>query len=596
MTALNQRLRPLRANGVPLRAKCAVTIKEQKPEFDANRTGRAPTPGSAPRRRAAGAAPPAPALGAPPAAGAAPRRRDRTGTALAGESAADFAAPDGPRPARRGRACRASTDPLRLTAGQRGRLLAPRSSLGAGVGVDVGRRRRVGPASLGQRTDSDRRRRRRRQRRRPPTGARLTAAAGSAGRSTGDQRAAPARRPRRSSGALAGATPAATAPRRGVRRRSAPRSPRARSRVTAAGRAAPTRGRRLRLRRAAAAAGSAIPGAVDGRAWCRERDAGARAAGDAAAGDRPTRPCRGWLGAAAVAGCRPAVRHAAPAAVPLLRLRGRSAEPCTSSERRRAGRASRASPGSRSARRRGAAGGARRRWDERRNAARQRLGGAGRARAAPAARGGLRWLTRRCSPPPRPVFKVDGTRAGRAGPRPRPARHRGDDRGAADADARTSSAARPRAGPSTDVVRVPRRAASSTSASGSRSRSARPATSGSSSPGAISALEVTFAEGDVPVVGRFAEDELMKLRMTQRSATYLSRSPTPTSPGRSPRARTDAAIEGRRADLRRRAAVQPERPRVPARAGAPDPGRAVGRPTARCTSRPATSGRAPRSR
>lgn len=38
--------------------------------------------------------------------------------------------------------------------------------------------------------------------------------------------------------------------------------------------------------------------------------------------------------------------------------------------------------------------------------------------------------------------------------------------------------------------------------------------------GLVSALEVSFEEGDVPHVSAFAEDELMKLRMTQRSATY----------------------------------------------------------------------------
>jgi phage protein D len=38
--------------------------------------------------------------------------------------------------------------------------------------------------------------------------------------------------------------------------------------------------------------------------------------------------------------------------------------------------------------------------------------------------------------------------------------------------------------------------------------------------GVISALEVSFTEGDVPVVVVSAEDDLMKLRLTQRSATY----------------------------------------------------------------------------
>jgi phage protein D len=42
--------------------------------------------------------------------------------------------------------------------------------------------------------------------------------------------------------------------------------------------------------------------------------------------------------------------------------------------------------------------------------------------------------------------------------------------------------------------------------------------------GTVSALEVRFTEGDVPVVCVFAEDDLMKLRLTQRSATYLASS------------------------------------------------------------------------
>jgi phage protein D len=42
--------------------------------------------------------------------------------------------------------------------------------------------------------------------------------------------------------------------------------------------------------------------------------------------------------------------------------------------------------------------------------------------------------------------------------------------------------------------------------------------------GTVSALEVHFTEGDVPVVRVFAEDDLMKLRLSQRSATYLSSS------------------------------------------------------------------------
>ncbi|MGH8932935.1 MAG: hypothetical protein ACRDZO_20510, partial [Egibacteraceae bacterium] len=53
MSALNQDFDLFSANGVPLRAKCAVTIKEQKPEFDAKLAG----PGA---NTGAGATPPVP--------------------------------------------------------------------------------------------------------------------------------------------------------------------------------------------------------------------------------------------------------------------------------------------------------------------------------------------------------------------------------------------------------------------------------------------------------------------------------------------------------------------------------------------------------
>jgi phage protein D len=42
--------------------------------------------------------------------------------------------------------------------------------------------------------------------------------------------------------------------------------------------------------------------------------------------------------------------------------------------------------------------------------------------------------------------------------------------------------------------------------------------------GTVSALEVSFEEGDVPHVTVLAEDDLMKLRLTQRSATYVKAS------------------------------------------------------------------------
>ena len=42
--------------------------------------------------------------------------------------------------------------------------------------------------------------------------------------------------------------------------------------------------------------------------------------------------------------------------------------------------------------------------------------------------------------------------------------------------------------------------------------------------GAVSALEAGFSEGDVPHVSVLAEDDLMRLRMTQHSATYRNMS------------------------------------------------------------------------
>ena len=81
-----------------------------------------------------------------------------------------------------------------------------------------------------------------------------------------------------------------------------------------------------------------------------------------------------------------------------------------------------------------------------------------------------------------------------------------------------------------------------------------------------------------PDVTVFAEDALMRLRMTRRMRPTRT-SATPTSPARSRRARPHGRRRRRRADLRRRAAVEPERPRVPARAGPADPGRALVRRT-----------------
>ncbi|MFD0381738.1 hypothetical protein ACFQ2B_02750 [Streptomyces stramineus] len=75
MTALNQEFDLFSATGVPLRAKLAVTIKEQMPEYESGRTG----PGATPAR-----APGTISVCCPAGRG---RPADRTGTTVAGESA-----------------------------------------------------------------------------------------------------------------------------------------------------------------------------------------------------------------------------------------------------------------------------------------------------------------------------------------------------------------------------------------------------------------------------------------------------------------------------------------------------------------------------
>jgi hypothetical protein len=137
MTALNQDFDFFSASGVPLRAKCAVTIKEQKPEFDASLAG----PGA---NTGAGATPPVPPTagpGATPGAGTdpsapTPTPADRTGTALAGETAPDFAARMGLDPTA-WKGLQGVLDPLRLEAGQQIDFSSSLSA-GAGIGVEVG--------------------------------------------------------------------------------------------------------------------------------------------------------------------------------------------------------------------------------------------------------------------------------------------------------------------------------------------------------------------------------------------------------------------------------------------------------------------------
>lgn len=141
MSALNQEFDFFAPNGVPLRAKCAVTIKEQKPEFDAKLAG----PGA---NTGAGATPPLPpgtGSGAAAAPGATPSPPpDRTGTALAGESASDFASRMGLDPRAWKGLAAALDNPLRLDAGLRIDFSA---SLGVdvGLGVSAGATAGIGP-------------------------------------------------------------------------------------------------------------------------------------------------------------------------------------------------------------------------------------------------------------------------------------------------------------------------------------------------------------------------------------------------------------------------------------------------------------------
>ncbi|MEV5273396.1 CIS tube protein [Streptomyces werraensis] len=106
MSTLNQEYDLFAATGVPLRVKLAVTIKEQMPEYEAGRTGPAANTGAGARDDQgllAGSAPPA--------------RTDRTGTALEGESAPDFAARMGLDPAGWRNLDFGGQDPLSLAAG-----------------------------------------------------------------------------------------------------------------------------------------------------------------------------------------------------------------------------------------------------------------------------------------------------------------------------------------------------------------------------------------------------------------------------------------------------------------------------------------------
>ena len=130
MSALNLEYDLFSSTGVPLRAKASVTIKEQMPQFDAKlawpgaNTGSAATAAVPPRARARH-----PRRRAP--------RRDRTGTALGGEPAADFATRMGLDPSTWKTFAAGISDPLSLDAGLQIDFSSS-ASASAGIGVEVG--------------------------------------------------------------------------------------------------------------------------------------------------------------------------------------------------------------------------------------------------------------------------------------------------------------------------------------------------------------------------------------------------------------------------------------------------------------------------
>ena len=131
ITSLNVEYDLFASSGVPLRAKCAVSIKEQLPEFEAGQIG----PGS---NTGAAATDDSGLLG-PGAGGGAPAP-DRTGTALEGESAPGFAARMGLDPSAWTGLDLGGLDAFSLTAGASIDFSASVSvELGRSAGVTAGR-------------------------------------------------------------------------------------------------------------------------------------------------------------------------------------------------------------------------------------------------------------------------------------------------------------------------------------------------------------------------------------------------------------------------------------------------------------------------
>ena len=131
MSALNLEYDLFSSTGVPLRAKASVTIKEQLPQFDAKLLGAGANTGSA-----ATDAIPSGAVPGPGGAGAG-SPVDRTGTALGGESAADFATRMGLDPSTWKTFAAGISDPLSLDAGLQIDFSSS-ASASAGIGVQTG--------------------------------------------------------------------------------------------------------------------------------------------------------------------------------------------------------------------------------------------------------------------------------------------------------------------------------------------------------------------------------------------------------------------------------------------------------------------------
>ena len=135
MASLNLEYDLFSSNGVPLRAKASVTIKEQFPQFDANLLGSGANTGSAatPAIPSGAGGPGAPGAGASGASGPA----DRTGTALGGESAADFATRMGIDPSTWKTFAAGLSDSLSLDAGLQIDFSSS-ASASAGMGIQTG--------------------------------------------------------------------------------------------------------------------------------------------------------------------------------------------------------------------------------------------------------------------------------------------------------------------------------------------------------------------------------------------------------------------------------------------------------------------------